>query len=95
MLCNGNCQRSLVSGIPQDTTWSRLQGRRFGGGTRRLTVVMHIDYQKAPSVTLRFADIKKLITQTLDQLLTRAWRCGGLESPVASVWDGNLAFVSD
>ena len=31
-----------------------------------LSVVVHIDYQKAPSVVQRFGDIKKLITQTLD-----------------------------
>ena len=31
-----------------------------------LSVVVHIDYQKAPSVIQRFGDVKQLITQTLD-----------------------------
>lgn len=35
-----------------------------------LSVVVHIDYQKAPSVVQRFGDIKKLITQTLDPMLS-------------------------
>ena len=33
-----------------------------------LSVVVHIDYQKAPSVIQRFGDVKKLITQTLDPI---------------------------
>ena len=32
-----------------------------------LSVVVHIDYQRAPSVVQRFGDVKKLITQTLDR----------------------------
>jgi uncharacterized membrane protein YqiK len=39
-----------------------------------LSVVVHIDYQKAPSVIQRFGDIKKLITQTLDPLLSAYFR---------------------
>ena len=35
-----------------------------------LSVVVHIDYQRAPSVIQRFGDIKKLITQTLDPMLS-------------------------
>ena len=34
-----------------------------------LSVVVHIDYQQAPSVIQRFGDVKKLITQTLDPML--------------------------
>jgi len=34
-----------------------------------LSVVVHIDYQRAPNVIQRFGDVKKLITQTLDPLL--------------------------
>ena len=34
-----------------------------------LSVVVHIDYQKAPSVIQRFGDVKRLITQTLDPML--------------------------
>ncbi len=34
-----------------------------------LSVVVHIDCQKAPGVVQRFGDIKRLITQTLDPLL--------------------------
>ncbi|HEY7153933.1 MAG TPA: SPFH domain-containing protein, partial [Gemmataceae bacterium] len=33
-----------------------------------LSVVVHIDYQRAPSVIQRFGDVKKLITQTLDPM---------------------------
>ncbi|MGH7462455.1 MAG: SPFH domain-containing protein, partial [Longimicrobiales bacterium] len=39
-----------------------------------LSVVVHIDYQKAPSVIQRFGDVKKLITQTLDPLLSSYFR---------------------
>lgn len=39
-----------------------------------LSVVVHIDYQKAPSVIQRFGDVKKLITQTLDPLLSAFFR---------------------
>ena len=35
---------------------------------------MHIDYQKAPSVVQRFGDVKRLITQTLDPILTAYFR---------------------
>lgn len=39
-----------------------------------LSVVVHIDYQKAPSVIQRFGDVKKLITQTLDPMLSSYFR---------------------
>jgi uncharacterized membrane protein YqiK len=39
-----------------------------------LSVVVHIDYQKAPGVIQRFGDVKKLITQTLDPLLSAYFR---------------------
>jgi uncharacterized membrane protein YqiK len=39
-----------------------------------LSVVVHIDYQKAPGVIQRFGDIKKLITQTLDPMLSAYFR---------------------
>jgi uncharacterized membrane protein YqiK len=39
-----------------------------------LSVVVHIDYQKAPSVIQRFGDVGKLITQTLDPLLSAYFR---------------------
>ena len=39
-----------------------------------LSVVVHIDYQKAASVVQRFGDVKKLITQTLDPLLSAYFR---------------------
>ena len=39
-----------------------------------LSVVVHIDYQKAPSVIQRFGDVKKLITQTLDPMLSAFFR---------------------
>src|SRR5205814_9176981 len=34
----------------------------------------HIDYQKAPGVIQRFGDVKKLITQTLDPMLSAYFR---------------------
>jgi len=37
-------------------------------------VVVHIDYMKAPSVIQRFGDVKKLITQTLDPMLSAYFR---------------------
>ena len=39
-----------------------------------LSIVVHIDYQKAPNVIQRFGDVKKLITQTLDPLLSAYFR---------------------
>ena len=42
--------------------------------TLPLSVVVHIDYQKAPGVIQRFGDIKKLITQTLDPMLSAYFR---------------------
>ncbi len=42
--------------------------------TLPLSVVVHIDYQKAPSVIQRFGDVKKLITQTLDPMLSAYFR---------------------
>ena len=39
-----------------------------------LSLVLHIDYQKAPSVIQRFGDVKRLITQTLDPVLTAYFR---------------------
>jgi uncharacterized membrane protein YqiK len=39
-----------------------------------LSLVVHIDYQKAPSVIQRFGDVKKLITQTIDPMLSAYFR---------------------
>jgi uncharacterized membrane protein YqiK len=39
-----------------------------------LSVVVHIDYQRAPSVIQRFGDVQKLITQTLDPMLSAYFR---------------------
>jgi len=39
-----------------------------------LSVVVHIDYMRAPNVIQRFGDVKKLITQTLDPLLSAYFR---------------------
>src|SRR4029434_9398128 len=39
-----------------------------------LSVVVHIDYQRAPSVIQRFGDVKCLITQTLDPMLSAYFR---------------------
>jgi uncharacterized membrane protein YqiK len=36
--------------------------------------VLHIDYQKASSVVQRFGDVKRLISQTLDPILTAYFR---------------------
>ena len=42
--------------------------------TLPLSMVVHIDYKKAPSVIQRFGDVKKLITQTLDPMLSAYFR---------------------
>jgi uncharacterized membrane protein YqiK len=42
--------------------------------TLPLSVVVHIDYQKAPGLIQRFGDVKKLITQTLDPMLSAYFR---------------------
>src|SRR5206468_9714252 len=38
--------------------------------TLPLSVVVHIDYRKAPLVVQRFGDIKKLVEQTLDPMVS-------------------------
>jgi uncharacterized membrane protein YqiK len=38
--------------------------------TLPLSVVVHIDYQKAPLVIQRFGDIKRLVDQTLDPMVS-------------------------
>jgi uncharacterized membrane protein YqiK len=42
--------------------------------TLPLSVVVHIDYEKAPNVIQRFGDVKQLITQTLDPMLSAYFR---------------------
>lgn len=39
-----------------------------------LSLVLHIDYQKAPRVVQRFGDVKRLISQTLDPILSSYFR---------------------
>jgi uncharacterized membrane protein YqiK len=39
-----------------------------------LSLVLHIDYEKAPSVVQRFGDVRRLISQTLDPILTAYFR---------------------
>jgi len=39
-----------------------------------LSLVLHIDYEKAPRVVQRFGDVSRLITQTLDPILTAYFR---------------------
>jgi len=39
-----------------------------------LSLVLHIDYEKAPSVIQRFGDVKRLINQTLDPILSSYFR---------------------
>jgi len=39
-----------------------------------LSLVLHIDYEKAPSVIQRFGDVKRLISQTLDPILSSYFR---------------------
>jgi uncharacterized membrane protein YqiK len=39
-----------------------------------LSLVLHIDYEKAPSVVQRFGDIKRLISQTLDPIISAYFR---------------------
>src|SRR5256886_9968320 len=39
-----------------------------------LSVVVNLDYQLAPSVIQRFGDVKRLITQTLDPMLSAFFR---------------------
>jgi uncharacterized membrane protein YqiK len=38
--------------------------------TLPLSVVMHIDYKKAPMIIQRFGDVKKLVEQTLDPMIS-------------------------
>lgn len=39
-----------------------------------LSLVLHIDYEKAPSVVQRFGDVRRLISQTLDPILSAYFR---------------------
>jgi uncharacterized membrane protein YqiK len=42
--------------------------------TLPLSLILHIDYEKAPSVIQRFGDVRRLISQTLDPILTSYFR---------------------
>lgn len=42
--------------------------------TLPLSLVLHIDYEKAPRVVQRFGDVKRLISQTLDPILSSYFR---------------------
>jgi len=42
--------------------------------TLPLSLILHIDYQKAPRVVQRFGDVRRLISQTLDPMLTAYFR---------------------
>ncbi|MEI6500245.1 MAG: SPFH domain-containing protein, partial [Armatimonadota bacterium] len=42
--------------------------------TLPLSLVVHIDYEKAPSVVQRFGDVRRLISQTLDPILSAYFR---------------------
>ena len=42
--------------------------------TLPLSVVVHIDYKRAPGVIQRFGDVKKLITQSIDPMLSAYFR---------------------
>jgi len=42
--------------------------------TLPLSLVLHIDYEKAPSVVQRFGDVKRLISQTLDPIISAYFR---------------------
>lgn len=42
--------------------------------TLPLSLVLHIDYEKAPRVVQRFGDVKRLISQTLDPILSAYFR---------------------
>ncbi len=57
--------------------------------TLPLSVVVHIDYQKAPSVIQRFGDVKKLITQTLDPMFERLLPRRGAQAHHAGVAPGS------
>lgn len=39
-----------------------------------LSLVLHIDYEKAPRVVQRFGDVRRLITQTLDPIISAYFR---------------------
>ncbi|MFC1854164.1 SPFH domain-containing protein, partial [candidate division CSSED10-310 bacterium] len=39
-----------------------------------MSLILHIDYEKAPRVVQRFGDVKRLITQTLDPLISAYFR---------------------
>src|ERR1700742_3779812 len=42
--------------------------------TLPLSVVMHIDYKKAPMIIQRFGDVKKLVEQTLDPMVSAIFK---------------------
>ncbi|WP_407157757.1 SPFH domain-containing protein [Bradyrhizobium sp. STM 3557] len=42
--------------------------------TLPLSVVMHIDYKKAPMIIQRFGDVKKLVEQTLDPMVSAVFK---------------------
>lgn len=56
-----------------------------------LSVVMHIDYKKAPLVIQRFGDIKKLVEQTLDPMVSAYFKNIGQTKTLIELIHGRSA----
>lgn len=55
-----------------------------------LSVVVHIDYMKAPLVVQRFGDVKRLVEQTLDPMVSAYFKnIGQTKTPIERLQEGS------
>ena len=63
--------------------------------TLPLSVVMHIDYKKAPMVIQRFGDMKKLVEQTLDPMVSAYFKNVGQKRTLIELLQNRAAIQEE
>jgi uncharacterized membrane protein YqiK len=63
--------------------------------TLPLSVVMHIDYKKAPMIIQRFGDVKKLVEQTLDPMISAYFKNVGQKMTLIELLQNRAAIQEE
>jgi uncharacterized membrane protein YqiK len=63
--------------------------------TLPLSVVMHIDYKKAPMIIQRFGDVKKLVEQTLDPMVSAFFKNVGQKMTLIELLQNRAAIQEE
>jgi uncharacterized membrane protein YqiK len=63
--------------------------------TLPLSVVMHIDYKKAPMIIQRFGDVKKLVEQTLDPMVSAYFKNVGQKMTLIELLQNRAAIQEE